>query len=107
MCSFLITNIKQIEKDLKIKQTPESNKKNELHLKQKSGQWRFSKNLNIFDSAHAVIVLTEWDDYKNIEWDLVAKNMVKPSWVFDSRSIVNAEEVKKSGINLWRLGDGS
>ena len=97
----------QIEKDLKINQTPEDNKKNEFQLKQKSGQWRFSKNLNIFDNAHAVIVLTEWEDYKNIQWDLVAKNMVKPSWVFDSRSIVNAEVVKKSGINLWRLGDGS
>ena len=33
--------------------------------------------------------------------------MVKPSWVFDSRSIVNAEEVRKAGINLWRLGDGN
>ena len=83
------------------------NKKDELHPNQKSGQWTFSNNLNIFDDAHAVIVLTEWDDYKNIEWDLVAKNMVKPSWVFDSRSIVNAEEVKKAGMNLWSLGDGS
>ena len=33
--------------------------------------------------------------------------MIKPSWVFDSRSIVNAEEVKKAGMNLWSLGDGS
>ena len=48
----------QIEKDLKINQTPENNKKNAFQLKQKSGQWRFSKNLNIFDNAHAVIVLS-------------------------------------------------
>ncbi len=97
----------QIENDLQIKQTTEKNKKNEFHTKQKTGKWRFSNNLNIFDNAHAVIVLTEWDDYKNIEWDLASKNMVKPSWVFDARSIVDAEEVKKAGINLWRLGDGS
>ena len=32
--------------------------------------------------------------------------MVKPSWVFDSRSIVDVEEVKKAGMNLWRLGYG-
>ena len=32
--------------------------------------------------------------------------MVKPSWVFDSRSIVNVELVKKSGLNIWCIGDG-
>ena len=37
----------------------------------------------------------------------VVKKIVKPSWVFDARSIVNVDLVKKSGMNLWRLGDGS
>ena len=94
----------QIQRDLEINQTT---KKNELQHQQKSGQWTFSNNLNIFDNAHAVIVLTEWDDYKNIKWDLVAKKMIKPSWVFDSRSILDSESIKKAGLNLWRLGDGS
>ena len=97
----------QIERDLQINQTTKKNKKDELHPNQKSGQWTFSNNLNIFDKAHAVIVLTEWDDYKNIEWNLVAKNMIKPSWIFDSRSILDSVSVKKAGLNLWRLGDGS
>ena len=69
--------------------------------------WKFSKSLDIFDDAHAILVLTEWEDYKNIGWDNVVKKMVKPSWIFDARSIVNIDLVKKSGINLWRLGDGS
>ena len=38
--------------------------------------------------------------------DQVAEKMVKPAWVFDSRSIVNLDLVKKSGINLWCVGDG-
>ena len=33
--------------------------------------------------------------------------MAKPAWVFDSRSIVDVDLVKESGINLWCLGDGS
>ena len=33
--------------------------------------------------------------------------MVKPSCIFDAESIVDVNLVKKSGINLWRLGDGS
>ncbi len=92
----------QIEKDLEMKQFSElQNKNNNI------GNWEYSKNLNIFDNAHAVLVLTEWDDYKYIKWDLVAKKMVRPAWVFDARSIVNEDLVKKSGMNMWSLGDGS
>ena len=33
--------------------------------------------------------------------------MRKPAWVFDARSIVKAEEVIKTDLNFWRIGDGS
>ena len=100
-------NARQIENDLQIKQISEVNNEKDIFLQNKFGQWRFSKSFDIFDGAHAILVLTEWEEYKNIDWDLIEKKMVKPPWVFDSRSIVNAEEIKKSGLNLWRLGDGS
>ena len=96
----------QIEIDLQIKQVSNKNR-NEQFIKTEIGQWRFSKSIDIFDDAHAILVLTEWEEYKHIQWQKLVKKMVKPSWVFDSRSIVNAEEVIKSGINFWRLGDGS
>ena len=97
----------QIEIDLQIKQFSDIKNDNIDYLKNNHGSWKFSENLNIFDNAYAVLVLTEWDDYKNIEWDYVAKKMIKPAWVFDARSIVNVDLVKKSGMNMWSLGDGS
>ncbi len=97
----------QIEKDLKVKQISETNINPDSLIKSQIGQWKFSKSIDIFDDAHAILVLTEWEEYKHIEWQKASKKMVKPSWVFDSRSIVNAEEVIKSGLKLWRLGDGS
>ena len=33
--------------------------------------------------------------------------MRKPAWIFDARFIVAAKEVRKAGLNLWRIGDGS
>ena len=33
--------------------------------------------------------------------------MIKPALVLDTRSIVNVDLVKKSGMNMWSLGDGS
>ena len=37
----------------------------------------------------------------------IIKKMVKPAWVFDARSVINVEFVRKAGLCLWRLGDGS
>ena len=71
------------------------------------GSWKFSKNLNIFDGCHAVLLLTEWSEYKNINWYEVAKKMVRPGWVFDSRSIIDPISIKNANLNFWRVGDGS
>jgi len=97
----------QIENDLQIEENSSGKMKGEASIKNKTGQWSFSRDLNIFNDAHAVLVLTEWEEYKHIKWDLAVKEMVKPCWVFDARSIVDIEMVKKAGIKLWRLGDGS
>ena len=53
------------------------------------------------------LILTEWDEFKNINWGNISKKMAQPAWIIDSRSIVNPITVKEAGLNLWRLGDGS
>ena len=54
----------------------------------------------------AIVILTEWEIYKRIQWANVEKVIRKPSWVFDSRSIINPNEIKNIDINYWRIGDG-
>ena len=71
------------------------------------GSWTFNKNLEIFDDAYAVLILTEWPEYGLINWEEVAEKMIQPAWIFDSRSIIDSEKVKKAELNLWRVGDGS
>ena len=96
----------QIEKDLKLEQTANKEVK-ENKLLNKTGIWEFSENIEIFDNAHAVLILTEWEEYKNIDWIDVSKKMVKPAWVFDARSIVEPRKVKEANLNFWRVGDGT
>ena len=73
----------------------------------KEGTWKKIEGLtSAFDDADAVIVLTEWDEYSNINWSKVSIKMRRPAWVFDVRSIIDPEKVKNSGINFWRIGDG-
>ena len=72
------------------------------------GQWCFEENIYICsEGADAVVILTEWEEYSLIDWKEISKRMRKPSWVFDSRSIISQEEVIKANLNFWRIGDGT
>ena len=96
----------QINFDLKVESRKQlaRQKNNSFDLE---GKWQKENNLeDCFQDADAVILLTEWDDYKNIKWEEVSRQMRKPSWVFDTRSITNPSEVRNAGLNLWRIGDG-
>ena len=98
----------QIENDLKKNPTKSLDNQNS-YLNQDSGNWEHIKsiyNLEIFNNAYAIIILTEWEEFRKLNWAEIAKKTIPPAWVFDSRSIVNTEEVRDAGINLWRIGDG-
>ena len=43
---------------------------------------------------------------KNLDWKKLQIKMRKPSWVFDTRAILDSKEVKKYGINIWSIGCG-
>ena len=71
------------------------------------GAWSFKENL--FESlkyADAVILLTQWDDYLNLDWGKIYSLMRKPAWIFDTRSMLDKEYLTKLGFNFWGLGDG-
>ena len=62
---------------------------------------------SVFDDAHAVVILTEWEEYSNLDWQIISKKMQKPAWIFDSRLIVNTKKVLEANLKLWRIGDGT
>ena len=56
--------------------------------------------------ADAVLVLTEWQDYKYLNWLDLSGRMRKPAWVFDARAITDSAQVREAGLTLWRVGAG-
>ena len=96
----------QIEKDLNMKKFERVQNEKENALFSNKGYWEFSKHLNIFDDVHCVLILTEWEEYKNINWIEVSNKMVHPGWVFDARSIIEPSKIRSTRLNLWRIGDG-
>ena len=60
--------------------------------------------------ADAVLVLTEWQHYRELNWSDLAGRMRKPAWVFDARAVADPAEIKRRPPPLacWRRRiDGS
>ena len=70
-----------------------------------------SSNLNVFSSAYdaslnssAIIICTEWDEFKTLDWTSIYDSMEKPSWVFDGRNIIDDYELLKLGFKTFKIG---
>ncbi len=55
-------------------------------------------------NAHAIAVLTEWDEFKNYNWQKIYDSMLKPAFIFDGRNVLNGEELKKIGFIYKGIG---
>jgi len=54
--------------------------------------------------AHAIAVLTEWDQFKELDWERIYQNMLKPAFVFDGRNILAAAQLRKIGFEVSGIG---
>ncbi|WP_115127049.1 nucleotide sugar dehydrogenase [Synechococcus sp. GEYO] len=68
--------------------------------------WPADEIPSAVQGADAVIILTEWSQYRGLDWSALVSLMRQPAWVFDARSVVTPAEVEGAGLNLWRVGEG-
>jgi UDPglucose 6-dehydrogenase len=58
------------------------------------------------DQAHAIAVLTEWDEFKTYDWAAIYEKMYKPAFVFDGRNILDADKLTAIGFQVKGIGKG-
>jgi UDPglucose 6-dehydrogenase len=56
------------------------------------------------EEAHAVAILTEWDEFKSYDWERIYDGMKKPAFVFDGRALLNREQLTNLGFKLYTIG---
>tara|TARA_A100001011_G_scaffold121696_1_gene128413 strand:- start:11 stop:1360 length:1350 start_codon:yes stop_codon:yes gene_type:complete len=94
-----VTN-KQIENELSLKELEED--------PSSKGKWNFDKDIyKAAKNADAIIIVTEWKEYENLNWKEISSLMRKPAWVFDTRKILSKKDLKKLGINYWQVGSSN
>ena len=71
-------------------------------------KWHVSSSIkSAVNGADAIVILTEWDEFHELNWDSIHKMMRQPSWIFDTRSVINMKKFYKKNINIWQTGFGS
>nr|WP_294941932.1 UDP-glucose 6-dehydrogenase [uncultured Mucilaginibacter sp.] len=54
--------------------------------------------------AHAIAVMTEWDEFKTYDWERIYNNMIKPAFLFDGRNVVDRKKLLSIGFKVYVVG---
>ncbi len=60
--------------------------------------------LEACSGAHGVAVLTEWDEFKTLDFQKIYEGMLKPAFLFDGRNILPHQELKDLGFRVFAIG---
>jgi UDPglucose 6-dehydrogenase len=63
----------------------------------------FRRNLKALEGADALIVVTEWNEFRNPDFKLVASSL-NDKVVFDGRNIYDPERIKEHGLTYYGIG---
>jgi len=58
------------------------------------------------EDAHAIAIMTEWDEFKTLDWQRIYKNMKKPAFLFDGRLILDPDKMQEIGFEFYVIGKG-
>lgn len=54
--------------------------------------------------THAIAVLTEWDEFKDYDWQRIYDNMLKPAKIFDGRNLLDVKKLRSIGFTVQAIG---
>jgi UDPglucose 6-dehydrogenase len=79
----------------------------------KKAALRLAPNLQVFHDpyqaladAHAVVLITEWQEFRELDFERVASLMRKPALLVDGRNALEPKEVRAAGIRYRSFGHG-
>jgi UDPglucose 6-dehydrogenase len=58
------------------------------------------------EGAHAILILTEWDEFKALDYQKIFASMHLPAFLFDGRNILDLEKLREIGFEASGIGKG-
>ena len=57
--------------------------------------------------AAAVVLVTDWDEFGDVDWKWMASRMDEPKLVYDARNVLDRNELEAAGLWLEAVGTAS
>lgn len=54
--------------------------------------------------SNAILIITEWDEFKDLDFEALYESMIKPAWVFDGRNLLDHAELREIGFKVRAIG---
>lgn len=61
--------------------------------------------IEITKGAHAIALLTEWDEFRTYDWEDIHSRMQRPAFVFDGRRLLVEHGLEDMGFTYYKLGE--
>ena len=76
-----------------------------IELKNLKGDLSFFEDVyEATDGAHALALVTQWDEYLDLDYDKIHQSMAEPAFIFDGRNHLDHDRLYKIGFNVFPLG---
>jgi len=70
------------------------------------GGWQLASSaLEAAAGADAVLLLTEWAEFGELDWAGIGAVMRQPAWLFDARATADAVAARAAGLKVWQVGE--
>ena len=71
---------------------------------------KFKHTHNILEAVQdvdGIVILTDWEEFKSLNYCELYNSMRKPSWLFDCRGVINKKLAIEAGFKVWVVGNGT
>ena len=76
-----------------------------IELKNLKGDVSFVEDVyEAAEGAHALALVTQWDEYRELDYKKIHQAMAEPAFIFDGRNHLNHDKLYKIGFNVFPLG---
>ena len=56
------------------------------------------------EGAHAIAIMTEWKEFRDLDYERLYEVMEKPAFIFDGRNLLDHKKAFEIGFNVYPLG---
>ena len=56
------------------------------------------------EDADAILLMTDWREYRDLDWERLYRSMRKPSLVFDTRNFLPSDRLRSIGFKVLAIG---